>query len=1026
MNLPDLSIRRPVMTAMLILAMVVAGVVTYPRIGINFFPNVDAPAVTILTIYPGAGPETVESEVTDPIEESIGELSGVKEIRSTSAENMSYIFVIFDFSMDHDAATQAVRDRMARVVPLLPRGVEQPTIERHDLDALPIMTIAVGAPGTQADVTRFARENVKERLQTLRGVGSVTLVGGQESEVKVLVDPRKLQASQLSVTDVVGAIAGSNLEFPGGEYTSGTTELPVKVDGQFRNVEDIGHLVIMDVMGMAVRVGDVADVRMGLKDPDSAAFLDGQRGVTLLVRKQSGTNAVAMADRIRDKLDELRETFPEGASVFVATDLTSFTKESFTSVQFDMLFGLILCVLIVFVFLRNVRATFIAALAIPTSIVATVAFLWAMGFTFNFLTLMALTLCIGVLNDDAIVVIENIYRHMERGASVREAASKGSSEIVMAVFATTISIVAVFLPVALAEGIVGYMLFEFGLTVSAAVLFSLIVSFTLTPMMASRMLAMPSDNWLYRGIERVLGGLDAAYRRVIGWSLGHRVVTLVIAVVILAGSLGLLTVLGTEFIPHFDQGGFTVNVEMPAGTSLEETSRVAGQYSKQIRTLDDSVQGTVTTVGADRAQKRNLAQIWVKLAGVEERTVEQRDVLDRMREKLAPIGGAELSFEEPDLTQGMLGSHSLEFNLRGHDLAEISRLARTLAQELESRDGFRDVSTTWQRGRPEVRVRVDHRRAASMGVLTATLGEAVRCFVAGVEASTFRTVSDEIPIRVGMAGEDLDRASSIAALEVRSVTTDKLVSVENVANVTTDTAPTRIDHQDRLRQVTVNANPAGDLAMSDAARIIEQISTKIVPAHVTTAWGGQVKLQNESFGNILMYILLSIIVVYMVLASQFEHLLHPLTIMIALPFSLVGAFGALLLTGSNLSLMAIFGVIMLMALVTKNSILLVDYTNTLRRRDGMERTEALLVAGPTRLRPILMTAVGTIFGMIPVAVSHGWGSELRAPMAICAIGGLATSTLLTLVVVPVVYSLLDDAASLVRRALSRKRRGEGP
>jgi HAE1 family hydrophobic/amphiphilic exporter-1 len=1020
MNVPDLSIRRPVMTAMLIMAMLVAGVVTYPRVGINFFPNIDSAAVTIVTLYPGAGPETVESEVTDPIEESIGELSGVKELRSTSAENVSHVFVVFESSVDHEEATQAVRDRVARIVPTLPAGIESPTVERFDLDALPIMTLAVGAPGTQANVTRFARERVKEKLQTIQGVGSVTLVGGQESEVKVLVDPQRLQASSLAVTDVVGAIAGSNLEFPGGEYTSGTTELPVKVDGQFRDVEDIGHLAIMDVMGQSVRVGDVADVRMGLAEPDSAAFLDGERAVTLLVRKQSGSNAVAVADRIRTRLGELRADFPEGANVLVATDLTSFTKASFTSVQYDMLFGLVLCVLIVFLFLRNVRATLIAALAIPTSIVATVAFIHAMGFTFNFLTLMALTLCIGVLTDDAIVVLENIYRHMERGVPVLEAASKGALEIAMAVLATTISIVAVFLPVALAEGLVGYMLFEFGLTVSAAVLISLVVSFTLTPMMASRMLARPGDNWLYRTIERGLVALDRAYRRVIAWALSHRVATLAIATAILACSLGLLKLIGLEFVPQFDQGGFTVNVEMPAGTSLDETSRIAGIYAKRIRELDDSVAGTVTSVGADRQKKRNLAQIWVKLASGSGRSTGQREVMEKMRTELEPRAGARISLEEPDITGGGLGSYSLVFNLRGHDLAELSRLARSIAREIGSRDGFRDVGTTWQAGRPEVRVRIDHRLAASMGVVTATVGEAVRCFVAGVEASTYRTARDEIPIRVAMAGEDLERASNIATLEVRSVTTDRLVAVESVADVTTDTGPTRIDHQDRLRQVSVQANLSPGMPMSEAARTVEAVAAQVVPGHVTTDWGGQVKMQKRAFGDFLFYILLSIIVVYMVLATQFEHLLHPFTIMISLPFSLVGAFLALIATGSNLSIMAMFGMIMLMALVTKNAILLVDYTNTLRRRDGLDRTAALLQAGPTRLRPILMTAVGTIFGMLPVALSHGWGSELRAPMALCAIGGLATSTFLTLIVVPVVYSLLDDASSLVMRAARRK------
>jgi HAE1 family hydrophobic/amphiphilic exporter-1 len=1012
MSLPDICIRRPVMTTMLILAMVVAGVVAYPRVGINFFPRIDPPAVTILTLYPGAGPETVEAEVTDPIEEEIGELSGVEEIRSTSAENVSSVFVIFDPSIDHRDAIQSVRDRVGRVMPTLPRGVEAPTIERYNLDSLPILTLAVGGPGTDAEVTRFAEERVKRPLQAIGGVGSLTVVGGRKPEVKVWIDHHRLEASGLAVTDVVGAIGASNLEYPGGDLSSGTTELAVKVDGELGSVEEIEDLAVMDVRGQAVRVGDVARVEMGLEEPESIASLDGRRAVTLELRKQSGTNAVAVASRVKARLEELSGSFPGGWSVLVTSDMTSFTRDSFVSVQFDMLYGLVLCVFILFLFLRNARATLIAALAIPTSVVGTVAFIWAMGFSFNFMTLMAITLSIGVLNDDAIVVLENIYRHMERGMGVRDAASAGSREIGMAVFATTISIVAVFLPVALAEGSIGYMLYEFGLTVSAAVMISLVVSFTLTPMMASRILEPPRDRWLYRILERGLLALDAAYGRTIGWALRHRLYTLAIATGVFAASIGLVALVGLEFVPHFDQGGFTVNVEMPVGTSLEETARVAEGTATEVRSITDDVEATVTSVGADVQGRSHLARIWVRLVDRHDRPG-QREIMDLVRSRLQGRPGAKIYLEEPDITGGGLGGFALVYNLRGDDLEELSRLARAICREISAIDGFHDVETTYQAGKPGIRVRMDHRRAASMGVVTATVGEAVRCFVAGVEASSYRVLRDEVPIRVKLEEDGIGRASQLGSLKVRSMTTRELVAIENVADVTMDTGPAQIDHQDRMRQVSVRSSLSPGMVLSQAARIVEKVSASIVPPHVVTAWGGQVKMQKESFSDFAFYILLSLIVVYIVLAAQFEHVLHPLTIMVSLPLSLVGAFAALLVTQRNLSIMAMFGMIMLMALVTKNAILLVDYTNTLRRRDGLPRTEALLRAGPTRLRPILMTAVGTIFGMIPVAVSHGWGSELRSPMAVCAIGGLATSTLLTLVVVPVVYSLFDDAASLV-------------
>ncbi|RLB52803.1 MAG: AcrB/AcrD/AcrF family protein [Deltaproteobacteria bacterium] len=1017
MFLSEVSIRRPVFATMVIAALVVFGLVSYGRIGLDDMPNVEFPLVTVLTIYPGADPETVEREVSKKLEDSLATISGVRTLRSINVENVSQIIVEFELEVRVDRAVQDVRDKVSLVVGQLPRDVETPKVQKLDLGAIPILQIAVAGPGDIGRVTRFARRRVKEPLQAVPGVGNIDIVGGQEREIKVWVDPGRLQAMGLTVQEVIGALAGNNIDFPGGRLNAGSTEFAVKVKGRFENLAEIRGLKIMEMAGRAVRIGDVARVEDGFAERRSAARLSGENSVILVVRKQSGTNAVAVADAVKARLAELQQGFPRGWRTFVAIDESVFTKASIEHVQFDLWFGALLAVVIVFLFLRNLRSTLIAALAIPTSIIGTFVFINLLGFTFNTMTMLALSLSVGLLIDDAIVVIENIFRHQERGAAPRQAAGRGTAEIGLAVMATTMSIVAVFIPVAFTKGMIGRFFYEFGVTVAVAVLISLFVSFTLTPMLSSRFLRPAGDNRFYRTLERLLGAVDAAYRRLIGWSLRHRLATVLVALAAFVAALFAARLLPTSFLPAFDRSRLNVVVKTPLGTNLAHTERLAEEVAARVRRHRDFVAGTITQVGADAQHKQNLAKIFVKLHPKDQRLISQMAAMDLLRDELAGFTGAQVSVEEVPMFGGESGLRSaqLQFNVRGDDLAELARVSARLAGALAREPGFVDVDTTWETGKPEVQVEIDRERAAALGVPTALLGQVVYALVGGVEASKFRQGGEDYSIRVRLEPRARLRADQIGRLQVRPPRGGRPVSLANLARIRPASGPVEIDRQSRQRQITVLANLKEGVPLGPAMERVSELARRIVPAGMQTGFEGRAKIARESMSNLLFSLLLAVMMIYMVLAAQFESFLHPLTIMISLPLSVVGALGALLLAGEFLSIIAMIGIIMLMGLVTKNAILLVDYTNTLRRRDGLERTAALLRAGPTRLRPILMTTAAMIFGMLPIALSRGTGSEMRAPMAVAVIGGLLVSTLLTLVVVPVVYSLFDDLAAWLGR-----------
>jgi len=1027
MWISNTSIRQPVFTTMVISALVVFGVVAYRGLGIDLFPKIDFPVVTITTVLPGADPETMETDVTERIEEAVNTINGVKSLRSQSSESVSIVVVEFELDRDVDVASQDVRDKISSTRANLPTEIEEPVIQKLDPDSMPILAVALSANRPIREVTDYADNVIKERLERIRGVGAVEILGGREREIRIWLQADRLIAYQLGVDEVAMAIRSENLEVPGGRIETGPRELVVRTRGRMQRPEQFGNIVVAERPSGAIYLRDVALVEDGMADERSLSRLNGERAVSLLIRRQSGTNTVEVAHLAKAALEELHGKLPPGYTMILADDTSKFIEESIGDVKFDLLFGGLLAVAVIFLFLRNVTSTMVSAVAIPTSILGTFTFISALGFTVNFMTMLALSLSVGMLIDDAIVVIENVFRHMEDGMQRRESAEYGTSEIGLAVMATTFTIVAVFVPVAFMHGIIGRFFYQFGMTVACAVLISLFVSFTLTPMLSSRILTMPArHSAVYRAIEAVLNGLDRNYRGLLRWALGHRLVIVGLAVLFFASSLYMLQFVGTEFLPQDDESQFSVTLRTEPGSSLQATDAVVQRIEAMLR-KNANVRDLFTTIGGGTQGRVTDATIVVKLPEPNERRLTQQQIMDEVRESLKSVRDARVSVEAVErMSAGGGRQGMLQVSVQGPKTAPLEQLAEVtgrMVDGLRETPGVVDLDTTFEGGKPQVSVAIDRERAADLGISAAQLGSAVRLLVGGDKVSEYQEGGKQYDVRVRLPETDRNDPVKIDQLVLRS-RSGGVVQLGNVARIVRDTGPTEIDHLARQRQVMINANLQGK-PLGAAVEDVNAIARRIgFPEGFTYSLEGMAQIMGESFADLAFALLLAVILVYMVLASQFGSFVHPFTIMLSLPMSLVGAIGGLLLTGSTFSILAMIGVIMLMGLVTKNAILLVDYTNTLRQRDRLERNQALLRAGPVRLRPILMTTSAMVFGMMPVALGLGSGGESRAPMAITVIGGLLTSTILTLIVVPVVYTLLDDLSGIrVREWVPRLRRG---
>jgi HAE1 family hydrophobic/amphiphilic exporter-1 len=1021
-RIADLAIRRPVLATMMVGSLTALGAISLPRIGVDLFPKIEFPYVAVTAVLPGATPETIETEVTDVLEEEINTISGIDTLRSVSSEGLSQIYVQFELEEDPDEKAQDVRDKVTRARAKLPVDVEPPIIEKVDPSAAPILSVMVSGTLPIRDLTDYADDVVKERLQRIRGVGSVTLVGGREREVRIWLDADRLRSYALTVDDVIRAIQTEHTELPGGrlETDGGKTEFSFKTKGEVERIAEFANVVVAFRNGAPTLVRDVARVEDGMKDERSYAELGGVQGVSLEVRRQSGRNTVEVAREVKRVMSQLESELPSGVSLVVARDVSRFIEASARDVAVDIALGALLAVLATLAFLRNVRSTLIVAVAIPTSVISTFFLFYVMGFTLNILTLMALSVSIGLLVDDAIVVLEAIHVEIERGVAPMEAASSGTDRIGLAVVAATASVLAVFLPIAFLQGMIGRFFYEYGLAISFSVMVSLLVAVTVTPMLCARTLRREEHHGgVFQWLERVYAGLEQWYGRALATSLRHRI--WVVALTILAIYLGGQVASGVpmEFSSKADRSEFEGVVELPLGTGVSEAKEVAHRVSEALREVV-GVTRTFVTVGGGVRERVNEISLYAETIPKQERKETQFDIMARAREAVlrAAPGAKQASINEVSwISGGGFSSYNLEYGVQGTDLAELDRIATEIVARMQTDPHFLDAKSSFERGRPEIQLLVDRQRSADLGVSVRALAATARALVGGEDVATFQDAGKRYDVRVRLEEHQRNDLAAVGQLQVRSVG-GTLVDLANVGTLRVASGPAEIERENRGRRVTIFANTPGALALGTAAQRFDEIVAEVgLPPGYTGEWKGATQRMQDTAGAVVLAFFLAILALYVILASQFESFVLPAVIMLSAPLSFVGAFVALRVSGIPMSVFAQIGLIALMGLVMKNGILLVDYANRLRAEHGWSAREAIQKAGPVRLRPILMTQFATVAGMIPVALARSDGAEFRNPMGVLVIGGLMSSTLLTLVVVPAMYTYADDAATRAGRAL---------
>lgn len=1021
-GLVGVAIRQPVFTTMIMVGLVVLGLFGLRRLAIDQFPDVSIPIVTIQTTYPGASPEVIEREVSKRIEEAVNPTRGVDELTSTSLEGVSLITVAFELGTDIDAATADIRSKIEQIRRNLPDAIDQPLVQQFDPAQQPILSLALSSDAWSATrLTELADGDLRRALEGVNGVGRVQITGASAREVHILLRPEQMEALDISVQEVQQALSSQNLEIPAGRIEQGNREMLVRVLGRITDPAQFGNIIVASRNGQTVRLRQVAEVRDASEEARSIALIDGEPAVGIDLLKVSGANTVAVAEGIKEVIAEVRQTLPPEVALRTVRDNSVSIEESVAGVEHELVLGALLTVLIVFLFLNNGRATLITSLTLPVSVVSTFILLDALGFTLNTLTLMALSLSIGILIDDAIVVVENIVRHREEGASPMAAAYGGTSEIFLAVMATTFSIVAVFVPVAFMGGIIGRFFYQFGITVAWAVLVSLFVSFTLTPMLSARWLRDDhgSEQTLrWWSISRPIGAFNRWFDRMAGhyhgmvtWALAHRPTILVAAALSMVGALALFPLVGGSFMPEQDAGEFSVTFETPTGSSLSYTTGKAHEVERVLRGIDGVIY-TFATVGAGQTGTVNRGEVFVKMTKRGERRITQQDAMSEARRLLANRVGIEASV----LVGGGMGGtvKPIQIALKGPESGVLQALSDSVVSRVKQVPTAIEVSSSLGDPRPEIRLVVDLDRANDLGLSAAQIANTVQPLLTGATATTWEDpTGEERDVVVRLPEEDRTTPERIARLPLvtsqrgtdgRAVT----VPLGAVATLEQGTAPSQIDRKDLSRVATVAVNLAPGHALSDVSADVEAALADLpLPDGYSFSLAGDTKELAETTGYVLESLMLAIILIYLILASQFGSFLQPIAIMLSLPLSLVGVMLALLFTGDTLNIMSMIGIIMLMGLVTKNAILLVDYANALRAR-GVGIFEAVAQAGSVRLRPIMMTTLAMIAGMIPIALGTGDGGEFRAPMARAVIGGLITSTMLTLIVVPVVYSFFEQ------------------
>ncbi len=1105
MWLTQVSIRRPVFILMVVSALIVLGLNSCMKMQVELNPNVNFPYINVITSYPGAGPEEVETQVTKKIEDAVASANGIKQITSSSQEGQSAVSIEFNLGVNSDVAAADVRDKVSAVRGQLPTGCKDPVVSKLDLNSMPILYYGLSGKRNSRYLRDLADNYIQPRLSQIEGVAAVSITGGNVREIQVEVNKDQLDAYGISILQLVQLIEANNVNFPVGHEIEGNREYNVRIVGEFPNIQTIANTRLHMPNGQMVRLGDIATVRDTVEEQRDISRINGKNSVVIVIQKTADGNTIQVAEAVRKEVKTLETELPPDIKFVLNQDYSVNVQDSVNDVETSLILGALLAVIVVFLFLHNIRGTAIVALAIPTSIMATFLPMYAFGFSLNTMTMLALSLAVGILVDDSIVVLENIYRHLSRGEEPVEAAFNGRSEIGLAAIAITFVDVVVFVPIAFMGGITGQFFRGFGLTVASATLFSLFMSFTLTPMLASRWYrsgeAVEAKHGVFGMVNRFYKALDRIYRRALDWSLRFRgviiytgggVLVLVfvavaasfshsyagviqvgiffllsgilllwryrffglivigfgIAATILAFTIGVTAnhpLLLFRFAPDQDQGQVSIQVELPAGTSIGKSLKVEKQIEQDISSVND-VQNSFVEIGASQAGMLGIASIgpqyitmslklrdkmslldsinpFVNKSNL--RTIPDTQVADIIRSKIGQIPGAITKVAAVSGFGG--GSAPLEIDILGDNLNHLNALGMQALAIFKAEPGVINADTSSRLGKPEQRIIIDRTKAASFGLTISDIANVMRTAIEGNDDVVYRENGNEYKIRVQYADKYRHNVGNIGNIVVGNALTSngsvQPIRLSDVADIYLSTGPTKIDRMDRQKVVKITANIKPGYAPGNMQLDLDKKLAALKWGHNRYKWGGENQMQSDEQGYMFSALALAIVLVYMLMAALFDNLLYPFIIMLALPQALIGALIALMITGYALTIVSMIGIIMLVGLVTKNAILLVDYINTLRSR-GIKRNDAILEAGPTRLRPILMTTIAMIFGMLPVAIGIGHGGEFRAPLAVAVIGGMLLSTMLTLLVIPCVYTYFDDFNLFLSAKVFRRKRSE--
>jgi HAE1 family hydrophobic/amphiphilic exporter-1 len=1019
-KLAEICVHRPVFATMLIAAITVVGGVSFFTLGVDRYPRVETPVVSVTTSNPGATPENMETEVTDRIEAAVNTVAGIDELRSTSTEGRSRVTISFDLSKNADIAAQEVRAKVDPVIRNLPETADPPVVQKQDPDSFPIIMFSVSAPMPVVELTTFLEQRVQKRLESVNGVGEVLLFGARRREIQVQIDPDRLNAYALSTTDVAAALRSQNLELPGGKLEQGQRELSVRTVGRLKTPQDFNDLVVATRGNSTIRIRDIGTVVDTGEDPTSVSMLNGKPAMTVAVRKQSGVNTVALASAIKTRMAEIQETLPPNVEVQLVRDDSEFINASLHAIQEHLILGGLLAAVIVLIFLRNFRSTLIAAIAIPTSIIGAFAVIAALGFTLNQMTMLALTLMVGIVIDDAIVVLENIYRFVEeKGMPPMRAAIEGTREIGLAVMATTLALLAVFIPVGFLGGIVGRFMSSFGLTSAAAIAISLIVSFTLTPMLAARWIKPPNPDAPHGGDHQEVSRrgfyrhVDRVYTGMLQWSMAHRWLIVTVCVLVVLSIVPLFRISGLNFTPVEDESRFQISVRLPVGSSIAATQSVVDRISRDVlQNLPGvaAVQGNAGLTGGG-AGGNNGGSVFVRLKPIEERDTSQQELMQRARALVQPYRKIAVISVQGTGGLSFVGGRGaqIQYALVGPDLAKLDEYTEKGVAKMDESPLLVDSDRSYQPGLPELRLNIDRKRAADLGVRVQDVSQTVNALIAGQDVTTFNAASDQYDVVLKAQDSYRRTPESIASATVRTVS-GELVQLRNLVAFNEGSGPASIDRLNRQRQITVSANPAQGVSQAEGQKALEAAfaSLDMEPGYNLVTSGQSRELSRAAYYFAIAFAL-SFVFMYMVLAAQFESFIHPVTILLTLPLAIPFGLGASLLFRQQLNIYSALGVLLLFGIVKKNAILQIDHTIGLRAK-GMPREQAIIQANRDRLRPILMTTLALVAGMLPLCLGSGPGAETNRSIGILVAGGQSFCLLLTLLAVPVFYSLFDDAA----------------